>query len=238
MFSRILALALFVLSIAPLAAADSEPQPRTISVTGTAVTQTVPDLISWDISVSDFDKDLARAKDSNGAKLKALLALAPELGFKPEDVQTGQLSITRVYNHDERGAQTDFKHFAVVRSISLKQRDLSRFDEVLTKLVSKADIETRFTFASSREQELRAETRLKAVRAAKEKAEAMIKELGAALGRVQSVSEVSAAPFQAAPASNIVYAEPAKPNADQISGTLAPGSIPITVSVNVSFQIQ
>ena len=122
---------------------------RTISVSGTAVTNTKPDTIVWRITISDYDREPSRAKESSDEKLKAVLALREALGIKPGDLETGHLRIEREYDRDERGRRTDFKHYAVIRSVTIRQRDLDRFDEYFSKLVSSAEMEVRVSFESS-----------------------------------------------------------------------------------------
>ena len=95
----------------PAYAADELP--RTISVSGTAATRTVPDTIVWRISLNETDKILVDAKNRSDEKMKSVLALVNELDVSTENVQTGRLRISREYDRDERGRELDFKHFAV-----------------------------------------------------------------------------------------------------------------------------
>ncbi len=223
----------------PVAATGSGSEARTISVTGTAVMRTMPDTIVWHISTSDFDRDLVSAKESCDRKLKAILGLREELKIDKEDLETGHLSIRREYEYDERGHQTAFKHFAVTRSVTVRQRDVNRFDEFLSKLVSSAEMEVNVSFESSRLHELRAETRLKALRIAQEKAEAMAKELGAKSGKVIWIDEhrPTGQPFSAM--SNAAFVDAGSvPEVDTTGGTFAPGAIEVHVTVYVTFAIE
>jgi uncharacterized protein YggE len=241
MISRsVVACFLVLSSSAVVFAAENEVRQRTVSVAGTAVTQVVPDIIVWHISTSDFDKNLQVAKNASDEKLKSILKLREELGVKPEDVQTGYLSIEKEYERDQHGNRGAFKHFVVRRSVTLKQRDLKRFDEFLSKLVGSAEIEASFGFESSRQYEARAETRLKALRLAREKAEAMTRELGAKLGKVLTIDEYK--PQQQtgmwAAQSNGGFFDTSRPVDDLISGTFAPGSIEVRVTVEAVFEIE
>jgi len=212
---------------------------RTISVSGTAVARTVPDLVVWHVTTSDFDKNLLRAKESSDNKLKAILALREELGVNPEDMETGHLRIEREYHRDEHGNRTEFKHFAVTRSITIRQRDLKRFDEFLSKLVSSAEMEVSLGFESSRLHELRAETRLRALRIAREKAQAMAEELGDKLGMVLTVEEYRPSAAGRDWVSNVAYFDPeSRLPADVSSGTFAPGAIEVRVTVYATFAIE
>ena len=224
----------------PAYAAD-EPI-RTISVSGTAVTRTVPDTIVWRISLNETDKVLVDAKNRSDEKMKRVLALVKELDVSTENIQTGRLRISREYNRDERGNNLDFKHFAVNRSVTFKQRDLERFDEFLTRLVGAADIEASFNFESSEFMELRADTRLKALQVAKDKAESMCAVLDDKLGRVLAIDEyprTGSDPWGIAPqASNAAYSyRPPRAEVDVSGGTFAPGAIEIKVTVYAIFEI-
>ena len=218
---------------------EAESPPRTISVSGTAVTRTVPDTIVWHITVSDYDKDLLRAKESSDVKLKAILELRDELGIKPDDLETGHVRIQREYDRDERGRRGDFKHFAVTRSVTIRQRELKRFDEFFSGLVSSAQMEVSLSFESSRLYELRAETRLKALRLAREKAEAMAGELGAKLGRILTIDEHRPTGRLLDLMSNAMFVDRgSRPEVDASSGTFAPGAIEVQVTVYTTFGIE
>jgi len=217
--------------------ADEPEEPRrVISVTGTAVTQTVPDIISWHISTTDESKELVAAKESSDEKMRAILELCKELGVANEDIQTGNLHIEREYHRDEKGNRLGFKQFALRRSVTARQRDLSRFDEYLTKLVSRADVEANFNFESSQACDLRWETRLKALKAAQKKAADMLQVVGAELGDVVSIEE----PRERRPdyASNVQYYGGGEGMPDVIGGTLAPGAIEVKVTVYATFAIR
>jgi len=223
----------------PGTAAGLGSEARTISVTGTAVMRTMPDTIVWHISTSDFDRDLVSAKESSDRKLKAILGLREELGINKDDLETGHLSIRREYEYDERGHQKAFKHFAVTRSVTVRQREVNRFDEFFSKLVSSAEMEVNVSFESSRLHELRAETRLKALRIAQEKAEAMAKELGAKSGKVIRIDEHRPTGQPFSPMSNAAFVDPGSvPEVDTTGGTFAPGAIEVHVTVYVTFAIE
>jgi uncharacterized protein YggE len=133
---------------------------------------------------------------------------------------------------------TSFRHFEVVRTVTLRQRDTSRFDEVLARLVAAADVEVSYQLESSEYHALRAKTRLEAVKVAREKASAMTELLGAKLGRVLRVAEPQETWSPYAFASNAAFATPRQAEPDEAPGTFAPGSIEIRVSIDVIFEIE
>ena len=215
---------------------------RTISVSGTAATRTAPDRIVWGIRLSDTNKVLLRAKEQSDAKLTRVLALREKLGIKPEDLETGRVSINREYERDEHGRQGAFKHFIMRRSVSIRQHDLTRFDEFLDRLASSAEMEVGFNSDSSRRHEVLAQTRLKALAIAKEKAEAMAAVVGAQAGEALSIDEYrpsvsggySMANTQRVP----LFDAGSRPVVDLAAGTFAPGAIEVKVTVYATFALK
>ncbi|MBN2492500.1 MAG: SIMPL domain-containing protein [Planctomycetes bacterium] len=229
---------LLTLPVNALPAAEGKEEQRTVAVGGTAVMRIVPDVVVWRITTTDNDKNLVAAKEQSDAKLTAILGLRETLGVKPEDVQTGYLSIKREFEGSTWTSRRTFKHFAVTRSVTIKERDLKRFDEFFTRLVSSGDVEVEVEFESSRHLELRNETRLLAIRAAESKAKAMTEALGAKVGRVLTIEEGEPA-WPCEPCElNLVSTAPGAAPEDVASGTFAPGSIEVRVSVRVTFAIQ
>lgn len=230
---------ILLLAVTVVRADENEKPDRSVSVTGTAVARTTPDVITWHISTTDYDRDLMRAKEASDKKLEDILELRDELDVKPEDIQTGRLSVNKEYERDRAGNRGEFKGFAVHRSVTLKQRDVRKFDEFVTKLLSSAEMEVSFSFESSRNHAIRMDTRIKALGAARQKAEAMTNALGAKLGRVMTIEEHQPESPYRNFASNTAYFDPGSAlPIDVTAGTFAPGAIEIRVSVHVTFEIE
>lgn len=211
--------------------------PRHVAVTGTTVTRVQPDTVVWHVQVRRTNKELAKARAECDDTVRKVLALRDELKLKNEDVQTGYLSAQKIYDRDQYGNQTSFRHFLIERTITLKQRDTSRFDHVLGKLVDAADVEVSYNLESSAYQEVRAKTRLDAVRAARDKAAAMSELLGAKLGRALRIAEPVESWGQVQGINNAAFSGPRQADADEAPGTFAPGAIEVRVSVEVAFEI-
>ena len=186
--TRLLVLGCLLVSSA-LSAEELKLSPRHVSVTGTALVRVQPDTVVWQITIRRTNRDLAQAQAACDAGVKQVLALRTELKLKSEDVQTGYLSVQKVFDRDQAGNITSFRHFEVVRSITIRQQDTTRFDEILARLVGTADVEVTYHLESSDFLKLRTETRLEAVKAARTKAAAMTELLGAKLGRVLRIAE-------------------------------------------------
>lgn len=213
---------------------------RQVSVSGTAITRVAPDAVVWNIHVRRANKDLATAQAECDATVKRILGMREELKVKPEDMQTSNLSIQKVFDRDQAGNQTSFRHFSVDRTVTIRQRDVSRFDEILARLVATSDVEASYSLESSAYFELRAKTRLDAVRIAKSKGAAMAEALDAKLGRVMRISEPRDRDWnyavQGINNAMTVAGRDAEP--DGQTGTFAAGQIEIRVSVDVVFELQ
>jgi uncharacterized protein len=210
---------------------------RSVAVSGTVETKVAPDQIVWQISLTATDTNLTKAKTRSDEQAKAVVALQEKLGIEQGDLQTGLISVSREYEHDQRGQRGNFKCFVVSRSVTIRERDLKRFDEFLDTLLASTDMEVYMSYESSRMQEVRTDTRLKALRVAKEKAAAMADALGAKLVRVLTINEHSSAEPWRSPLSNANFVQ-STPNADLATQTFVPGSISVPVTVYVTFELE
>jgi uncharacterized protein len=241
LISAVCLLGLVVFSTQPMArSADSgESLTRTISVTGTAVTNVVPDTVVWHVTTTSLHKDLSRAKADSDKQVKSVIGAVKKLGVSESDLQTGHLDISKEYEHDDYGHRKSFKQYEVTRTITIHQRDIERFDDCLSVLVSSADIEARYTLESSEIHRIRAETRLKSVAIAKKKAEDMAGVLDASLGPVIRLDENPTQQWGSGRMLNASYNDYSVTPADVTSSsTFAPGSIDIEVSVGAVFELR
>lgn len=169
-------------------AADAEA-PRIIAVFGDADTLLTPDVAKIEIGLSDKDKKLAVAKAHSDESLQKVVAVAAQFGLPRGDVQIGRVHVNREYETDQRSQSRTFKAFSLDRRVTLRLRDLTRFEELLDALLQSGPMEFSYDYESSAADIAMNELRLRAVRAAREKAEALAREGGASLGRVLEISE-------------------------------------------------
>ena len=211
---------------------------RTISVTGTATTRVVPDTVVWQVSTTSTHAKLKEAKRLSDTQMAAILKTVKALGVADADMQTGTLRVVKDYERGKYGNPQAFRFFQVTRQITIKERDVSAFDRFLTGLVSSADLEVSYRLTSSEIERIRKETRLKAVKAAKEKAEAMLEVLGEALGRVVTLS-AGRSHGPAFRARTNTYSTDAAERLGSGSGqTFAPGTIEVHASIDAVFAIR
>lgn len=232
--SRNLLIALLLTSV-PAGADEIKSSPRYVSVMGTATSKVQADTVVWHIQIRRMNKDLAKAQAESDEGVKKVLALKSELNLTPEDLQTGYMSIQKVFDRDQFGNQTTFRHFEINRSVTIRQRDISRFDAVLAKLISTADIDVNYTLESSELQATRNKTRLEAVSAARKKATEMTELLGAKIFRVLRIVEP---PEHAVPYMPNVMTMSRQGAAEGADSSFVPGTIEVKVSIEVAFEIE
>ena len=211
--------------------------PRSISVTGRALTQVPPDIVKWQITTSSTNPNLIRAKEESDAQVQSVLKAARDHGIAERDLQTGQLSIDKEYERNDFRSPGVFKHFKVVRVLTLTQRDVGDFDKLLTGLVQGADIDVRYRLTSSKLPTIRAETRREAVKAARDKATAMAEVLGERLGQVLELNE-SVGPSPGYRAMNNIHLERRDVGEGEADATFAPGIMDVRVTVNAVFALR
>ena len=220
--------------------AESDGPLRMISVTGTVETQVAPDMVVWRINLSDAHENLSEAKAASDKNVKAIIGLRRELDIEEGDLQTGTMSIRKEYHEDDRGRRLDFKQFRVYRSITIRQRDLARFDEFIDAFVASADLEVSFSYQYSKIHETRAETRLKALEIAKEKAAALAEVGGAKLGKVLTIDEHRQGDshrwHNQFSQNAVVPVRP--PGVDQSSATFIPGAIDVKMTIYATFELE
>lgn len=235
---RLLFLAILICTTA--VAEEVKLSPRHVSVTGTSVAKVQPDIVVWHVNIRRANKELAKAQGECDETVKKILEMRKELKIKPEDVQTGYMSVQKIYDRDAAGNQTSFRHFQIDRAVTLRQHDTSKFDAVLSGLIGTADVDVSYSLESSEYLTLRTKTRLEAVKAARKKANEMTELLGGKLGRVLRIAEPQEhwGGSSYLGNSNFISSAPRAAEPDQAPGTFAPGAIEVKVSIEVAFEIE
>ena len=165
-----------------------EVKPRLITVTGNAEIKTPPDEAVVNLGVETKDEELATAKQLNDKKVKAVLALAKKLDIDKKYFQTDYISIEPQYNAGNRGETTQY--YVVRMNISVTLKNTDKLEALLSQaLEAGANYIYGVEFRTTELRKFRDQARAQAVQAAKEKAEALAKELGQKRGRPNSVQE-------------------------------------------------
>lgn len=243
MCSRILSLFLFAWGCAHSGIGS---EPRLITTTGDAEVRVVPDEVILTLGVETSDKDLKVAKDLNDQRVKKVLAVASDFGIDPKHVQTDHVSIEPRYrDHYER---RDFLGYFVRKSIVITLKDISQFEDLLTKaLEAEVNYVHGIQFRTTELRKHRDEARALAIRAAREKAVALGKELEQSIGAPHSIHENASGwwsgynawwggRWRAPMAQNV--SQDAGGGMSSEGGSLAVGQITVNARVTVSFFLE
>jgi uncharacterized protein YggE len=237
----------FVQQGSGLAAQDSPArQPATISVSGSAEVKVPPDEINLDVGVEVRDPNLDEAKSQNDQKVATVLKFLRESGIDPKDVQTDFVGIHPEFKN-ERDSVPEI--YVVQRSIGTRLRKVSEFEKVLTGVLKNGvNYVHGIDFRTTELRKHRDTARQMAIRAAKEKADALARELGVKVGKVQSISENTWGGWWSWPGGswgsrrcgglyqNVTQTVAgAGPSED---GSLSVGQISVSATVNVSFALE
>ena len=209
-----------------------------ISVTGTAVTKVVPDIIQWQISVHSVHNDLSRAKNINDQGLKNIMSAATKANIEQINIQTGYLNVRKEYDYDQQGRLKNFQHYTITRHVYVTQNDITSFDVFFSDILKNENLEVSYELATSKFSEIRKETRIKALLIAKEKAENMSKTLEAQLGTVLLIEENVDNPYSRRQLNAGYMDSSIYEVGDSSSGVFAPGTIEVRASVDVIFELK
>jgi uncharacterized protein YggE len=240
----ILAVAVTVLSAFPAFSQQLQVPPQ-ISVSGSAEVKVAPDEILLRLGVETRDASLDVAKKQNDERVAKALAFLKSKGVADKDVQTDYLNIQPGY--DDRSSWK-VEMYVARRSIEVKLRDTKSFEAILTGLLNSGvnnvhDMELR----TSELRKHRDTARAMAIRAAREKADALAAELGVKRGKVYAVNANEwGGWWNSGGGWGGRYSGHAQQNAMQNAGapaesgdgTLSVGQISVSASVQVSFLIE
>jgi uncharacterized protein YggE len=240
---------LMVMGVACGTSANSTRQPRTINVTGSADVMVVPDEVVFSVGVETIDIVLTKAKNDNDVVIKRVLAQAQSLGVEEKYIQTDYISIEPRYQdaYLKDGYQKrELIGYVVRKDIAFTLKDVSRFEELYSIILeSGVNHVYGIEFRTTELRKHRDRGRALAIQAAREKAEALAKEMGQTVGAPLSISENSSWGYRSyswwgassAISQNVIQNAPSQGTSDG-SSTLALGQIAINASVSVTFELK
>lgn len=224
----VVALVCIMIFAAPLWALEKST-PRLITVTGEAEVQVAPNQAILTLGVETRDRDLGIAKRENDERIKRVLALAKKYGVAPGYVRVDHISIEPRYSDGE-----DVIDYRVRKTIVLTVQNLSKFDDLLNSLLEAgANYVHGVQFRTTKLREYRDQARALALKAAKEKAKNMAKELGQKVGRPYTIVEEQ---YEKGMAPNVMQG--AGGSSGEADKSVALGQISVNARVRVSFELR
>jgi uncharacterized protein len=218
-------------------AAQCSTEKSLIHVSGTGEVRAVPDEVTLRIGMENFAKDTATSKAQNEAALKSVLAAIQSAGVDPRDYQTSNVSVAPRYKRGE-DSQPLLGYVSKV-SVTVKLRNLERLSDLnLKALAAGATSFEQDDYSTSKLAALRSEARALAIKAAREKAEFLAAQLGQKIGKAFAISTESAFEAYRTGGLSNAYAYSGGGGGGGNGQTIATGVIPISETVNVSFELQ
>ena len=246
---------LFVLSVTAAAQYYGD-QPdnsrlRTISTAGAAEVRVVPSRVVITFGVETTNPGLAAAKQENDTKSAAIISMAKASGVQPKDVQTDYVFVEPVYNGYEDDRRRKFMHCVVRKTVVVLLRDVSKFEQVLGGgLDQGATHVLGVQFEVDDLKKHRDKVRSEAIRAAREKAQALTAELGAKIGRVLNIQDYGSNDpsynygrsweggyYRSGGGTAQISSEADSPILPTVGNSLALGQMRIKATISVTFEL-
>ena len=161
---------------------------RTINVNGEAVIYVVPDEAIVRLGIETFDPSLSRAKSANDERGRELVTAVRSAGVEEKNVQADHAEVEIVYPRD--GVAAGVAGYRIRRAYAITLKDPRRLDDLITAaLKNGANHLAGYELRTTELRKHRDEARKRAIQAAKEKAEALARELNCDLGAPRSIGE-------------------------------------------------
>ncbi len=252
----VIAVCLAALSIAAIRPGEPDPdEPRLITVSGEAQVKVVPDQVIVRIGVQACGASASEARANEQALERKVLAASDELGIDRAKVQTDSLEIDLV-KPEYSGWRVcyegnDVRRYGARQMIRFELDDSSKLSDLLTKTLDAGAIRViGVDFRTKSLRKYRDQARAMAVKAAREKAEDMARELGQRIGLPRTIAEQPTygsdwwyygggwwwGRDSGGMSQNVVSVAPSAGTGS--SDDIALGQIGVTAKVNVSFELK
>jgi uncharacterized protein YggE len=215
------------------------PPPPQITVSGSAEVKVAPDEIHLSVGVETRSDKLDDAKRQNDDRVAKVLQFLKGQGIKEKDVQTDFMNVEP--NYDSKVSRSEAAVYVVRKTIGVRLTDVTKFDAVLTGLLTNGVNRVNgIDFRTSELRKHRDAARAMAIRAARDKADALAAELGVRRGKVYSINATEGGGWWSSRSAGMSQnvAQNAGGGSAESEGTLSIGQISVMATVNVSFLIE
>lgn len=229
----ILKVVVAVIVLMTFAVADDKLPPKVVRVIGTAEVKVIPDRAVIEIGVAKQSPDASTAKQSADAAARKILSALRGSGVEEKDIRTTFLSLQPQFDY-RKGMRISY--FAAEQTLSVTVRDLSSLDKLLDSLIKAGGNRVdSVQYETSDLRKYRDEARELAVKACREKAQALAKALGQEIGKAYSVEEVPESSWYSGGLLSNVAVETETPK--RRAPATAAGQRTVTASIVVSFEL-
>lgn len=227
-------LVLFV-ALAPLSAQSSTSYDRTIRVSGSYQNTVIADMAVLTLSVTKQAATPLMVQNAVTNSADKIVRALLSLGIERKDIATSAFSLSAIYN-DEEGKQNEIVGYRSTSTITTTIYDTSKVSAVVqTGMEAGANGIESLNYQKKDAEAMEIEMYQKAVLNAMDKAQAMAQTLGATLGKPVTVEEQS---FSARGQNEPVYFMKAMAGPSAPEDAFAPGSLQVSASVRIVFELQ
>ncbi len=202
--------------------------PNTIDVTGEGIVRVVPDEVTINIRVENTGENTKTLKKQNDETVNDVLKFLKKMNIDDKDVRTEYMNLSKNYDYNSKTYT-----FAANQSLSVKVRDLKKYEEVMNGLldtgINRID---GISFSSSNKVALESEARKKAVENAQMKAKEYAGVLNQTVGKAVLISEFS---NNSGPQPMMYKSAMMADSSGSGQQSISPGEMEIKTTVNVSF---
>jgi len=189
---RRIALAVMIVGCLAWALPARAQTERTVSTTGEATVYVVPDRVVVNVGIETFAADLDAATASNEAAGRKLVQAVLGLGVEKRDVATDRLQVD-IHRRFENGRYLDIEGYFVRRGYAITLKDVTRLERLAdTALRNGANQIQDVTFSTTQLRKYRDQARQMAIRAAREKAVLLARELDCTVGKPRTINDSGA----------------------------------------------
>lgn len=211
--------------------AQTQQMEPLVHVNGEGKLSVVPDCVDIKVRVESQGKEAGAVKSENDAAIDKVINFLRSIGIEDKHIRTEYINLNKNYDYN-----TKTYSYNANQSLTIVLKDLKKYEAVMSGLLSSGiNRIDGVVFGSSEMEKLKAETRIKAILNAKEKATAYAEALGQSIGKAVVISESGGS----SPQPPMYKARMMSMEASSDSGeTIAPGELSIRSQVQVSFQLK
>ncbi len=213
------------------------PNNDTISISGEGKETAIPDIGVVALSVESRGKTVAEVQTDNTKKMNDILDYVKSLNIENKDIRTSQYNLYPIYAYEQNTGKQKLDGYQLTQTVEVKIRDLDKVGRVLSGATERgANQVGQLTFTIDDPEKVQAAARLKAVKNARAKAEALAEAAGVRLGKIRSFTENinSPSPYPMYYARDMAALGSEMKSAPNIEA----GSQEIVVNVSLSFEIE
>ncbi|WP_162559492.1 SIMPL domain-containing protein [Microvirga sp. 17 mud 1-3] len=196
---RLAALAACAALLATPALADNTSPPTpTLSVMGSGEAQLKPDFARLFVAVETQGDTVGKVVEANRTSSEEVLARLQSLGIKKEDIRTENFQVFQTPPRmDNTGKEMKVPKFTANHRLRITTRDLDGVGRLAGEVLASPNMLFQsVTFGLDKQEEGGDEARRAAVRDAKRQAELYAQTAGVTLGRILTIRDGSAQPYE------------------------------------------